>query len=248
MHNVESIQQQLAAAGDDRYRETYRRHGVRGELHGVSYATLNALAKAIRTDQALASALWDSGNHDARVLATMIADPGHMAVQDLVRWASDVDDAVLCDAYTGLVARTPHARALFLKWAASTNEWLGACAWSLLSGLARTDATLPDEFFQSQLNCIEREIHGRKNRVRYAMNGAVIGIGSRNAALRRAATEAATRIGVVRVDHGDTGCKTPDAVPYIEKIWARKAGKTRKSVSAESRAPGSAARTARPAV
>jgi hypothetical protein len=24
------------------------------------------------------------------------------------------------------------------------------------------------------------------------------------------------------VDHGDTACKTPDAVSYIEKMWARK--------------------------
>lgn len=33
--------------------------------------------------------------------------------------------------------------------------------------------------------------------------------------------ETAGRIGTVEVDHGETGCKTPAARPYIEKMWAR---------------------------
>lgn len=222
MHNVTDVQQQLAAAGTDRCRTIYRRHGVQGDLYGVSYAAQKSLAKKIKTDQPLANALWESGNHDARILATMIADPQRMTVRELERWAKDLDNSVICDAFIGLAARTAHARVLFERWADSPNEWLGACAWTLLSAHAYADNTEPDEFFLQQLEIIEREIHDRQNRVRYAMNGTVIGIGSRNPALRRAATAAAKRIGKVHVDHGDTGCKTPDAVPYIDKIWARK--------------------------
>ena len=54
------------------------------------------------------------------------------------------------------------------------------------------------------------------------MNSAMISIGSRNEVLRVAATEAARRIGKVYIDHGETYCKTPDAVTYIEKAFARK--------------------------
>jgi hypothetical protein len=54
------------------------------------------------------------------------------------------------------------------------------------------------------------------------MNNALIAIGGRNEALRKQATAAAKRVGKVDVDHGDTACKTPDAVSYIEKMWARK--------------------------
>ena len=39
------------------------------------------------------------------------------------------------------------------------------------------------------------------------------------------AIKAAKRIGKVTVDHGDTDCKTPDAVAYIQKVKARKAEK-----------------------
>ena len=30
----------------------------------------------------------------------------------------------------------------------------------------------------------------------------------------------------MEVDHGLTGCKTPEAIPYIERIWERKSRKS----------------------
>jgi hypothetical protein len=54
------------------------------------------------------------------------------------------------------------------------------------------------------------------------MNNVVIAIGIRNPMLEEAAVEAAKRIGPVEVDHGETGCKTPEAVSYIAKTNARK--------------------------
>jgi hypothetical protein len=59
------------------------------------------------------------------------------------------------------------------------------------------------------------------------MNSAVISIGARNAALEGKAIAAAKRIGKVEVDHGETGCKTPDAVEYILKMKAHRAAKSR---------------------
>ena len=59
------------------------------------------------------------------------------------------------------------------------------------------------------------------------MNNAVINIGVRNSRLQRKTIAAAKRIGKVEVDHGETGCKTPDAVSYIKKTVAYKK-KTRK--------------------
>ncbi|MBI3856045.1 MAG: DNA alkylation repair protein, partial [Planctomycetes bacterium] len=69
---------------------------------------------------------------------------------------------------------------------------------------------------------IEKEIHGSANFARHAMNGALIGIGICKPSLRRKAIEAAKRIGRVEVDHGETSCKTPDAVATIGKASQRK--------------------------
>ena len=49
------------------------------------------------------------------------------------------------------------------------------------------------------------------------MNSALIGIGMRSDSLERKAIAVARRIGTVVVDHGLTGCKTPDAASYIPK-------------------------------
>ncbi len=99
----------------------------------------------------------------------------------------------------------------------------------MLCSLARSDDELPDDFFEAQLAVIEDEIHGRKNRARYAMNSALMNIGGRGRRLKRKAIAAAERIGKVEVDHGETSCKTPDAAPYIEKMWARKAAQAAKA-------------------
>jgi hypothetical protein len=54
------------------------------------------------------------------------------------------------------------------------------------------------------------------------MNNALIAIGCRNPTLTKRALAASKRIGKVEVDHGETGCKTPDAAEYIQRTLARK--------------------------
>ncbi len=70
----DEVLSELEAMGTTQNRKIYARHGVQGEMFGVSYGNLKQLKKRIRKDQALAQALWASGNHDARILATMLAD------------------------------------------------------------------------------------------------------------------------------------------------------------------------------
>ena len=183
----------------------------------VLFAPLGKLAKKLKSDNALAGELWASGNHDARILATMIADPAATTGAQLDKWIRDVDNYVLADAFAGLASRTPVARKKMEKWTRSTHEWVGRIGWGMLTRLAMADSTLTDGDYERYLEEIERRIHGSKNRVRDAMNMAVIAIGLRGGQFEKKAVAAAKRIGKVEVDHGETGCKTPDAVEYIGK-------------------------------
>ena len=190
-------------------------------MFGVSYAHLTKIQKRIKTGHELAGELWASGNHDARVLATMIADPGAATLALINAWKKDLDNAVLTDAFSGFVAETSHARARMEQWTRSKHEWAGRAGWLLLARLARTEKSPSDAQLTGYLRTIERDIHGSKNRVRDAMNSALISIGARNAALEKKAIAAARKIGKVVVDHGETGCKTPDAEAYILKTRQR---------------------------
>ncbi len=67
--------------------------------------------------------------------------------------------------------------------------------------------------------------------VRYQMNGFVIAVGCYVKPLSKNAIEAATKIGPVTVDMGDTACKVPFAPDYIRKVEERgTVGKKRKTV------------------
>jgi 3-methyladenine DNA glycosylase AlkD len=219
---VQEALAELEAAGTDQNRKIYRRHGVRDPLFGVSHANLRALVKRIKVDQPLAEQLWATGNHDARVLATMIADPRHLTEPLAEQWATTLDNYVLTDALADLIGRSTLTRMFMERWTDSPEEWRGRAGWHLLARLAMADPALPDDFFAPYLTTIEREIHGLKNRVRDAMNNALIAIGIRDDALERQAVAVAERIGTVQVDHGQTNCKTPAAAAYIAKVRQRR--------------------------
>jgi 3-methyladenine DNA glycosylase AlkD len=214
----------LEEVGTEQNRKIYRRHGVQNPMYGVSVAELKKLHKQIKRDHELAQALWATGNHDARQLAAMVADPAQATDAEAEAWVRDLGNYVVTDSLSGYVAQTPLARAKMEQWTRSDDEWIGTAGWNLLTHLAMYDRDLPDSFFEPYLQVIERDIHSRKNRVRYAMNNALIAIGIRGGALTDKATAAAERIGLVEVDHGETSCKTPDAASYIAKALARKAG------------------------
>ena len=219
------VSRELKKLGTAQNRKVYGRHGVREPMHGVSFANLKALKKRIKIDHEMAESLWASGNHDARVLATMVADSESFRAIELERWVRDVDNYVVADAFSSLVSRTPFAEAKAEKWLRSRKEHIGQVGYNLLSYLAMGPAELPNSYFVEHLKRIEARIHGSANRVRHAMNQALITIGLRNPALKRRALAAAKRIGALEVDHGETSCKTPDPVAYIAKVERRRAAK-----------------------
>ena len=219
------VLKELKALGTEQNRKVYARHGIAGDMYGVSYANLTKFKKKIKKDHKLALSLWASGNFDARVLATMVADPSQLKSTELEAWSKDLTNYGVMDAFAALVKQTAYAQTKMEKWTKSKKEFIGACGWQLLSHLAQQDDKLPDTFFANYLKTIERDIHSSKNRTRYSMNSALIGIGMRSSGLEKKATATATRIGKVEVDHGETGCKTPDAVSYIKKAREYKLGK-----------------------
>lgn len=215
--NCQSLLKELESLGSAQTRKTYCRHGVDTPQFGVSYKSFGMLKKRLKVNHPLALELWATGNHDARVLATMIADVGALTAAQAESWVKDVGNAPITDALAGLVCRSRVARQKAEKWMRSKKEWIGRAGWQVLARLALDDKKLDDDYFAAYLPTIEAGIHTAKNRTRDAMNMALIAIGVRSASLRKLALSAAKRIGKVEVDHGDTNCKTPDAAAYIAK-------------------------------
>ncbi len=215
--NANVILGELEALGTEQARKTYMRHGVSDNTFGVSYSDLGKFQKKLKTNHDIALDLWDSGIHDAQVLALMIADPQQADSKMLDTWSRTLNNYAITDAFVGYVAKTRFAQQKAELWMQSDGEWISTSGWNLLGSLATADTTLPNSYFVDYIATIERDLHASKNYTRYAMNNVLIAIGTRNPALQANAVAAARRIGKVQVDHGLTNCKTPDAASYIQK-------------------------------
>jgi DNA alkylation repair enzyme len=228
--SLAEVMSALEKAGSAQTRKTYARHGAVGPMFGVSFADLKVLVKRIKVDHDLAHALWNTGNLDARMLAVKIADPRLMSPKDLDRWALDTGRG--CDAYLAhLAAGVSRADA----WLKSKSEAQRRCGWMLSGVLANLDPRIPADWFARHIAIIRDNIHEAPNHEREVMNRALISIGGRDAAMRKAALLAAKRIGPVSVDHGDTACETPEAAAHIEKAWAYALSKGFESPAAQER-------------
>ncbi|EEM89237.1 DNA alkylation repair protein [Bacillus thuringiensis serovar vazensis] len=218
---LEEVMRQLEEYGTEQNRKTYKNHGAKEPLFGVSFANLKLLKKKIKKDHDLAISLWETKNMDAMTLATMILDPKKVTTELLNKWVQEVDYYCLMDVLMTAICTSPIAIERMEEWTKSDDEWIGRAGWSLLANIAIKNKTLQDDSFSPYLEEIKENIHNEKNRKREAMNSALIAIGIRNEDLEQTAIEIAREIGKVQVDHGATSCKTPDAESYIKKARER---------------------------
>lgn len=223
MSDLQDILARLQLVGTSQNRKVYARHGAAEPIFGVSYKDLGSIAKRLGTNHALAAELWDCGNHDARVLALRVADAAAMSKTRARRWLRAVDNYILAEGLGGLLAQSPLARELSDGWRDSPSEWPASVGWFIVACTAEQTEVWSADDLRALVTQIEAEIAERPNRVRHEMNGALIAIGLRDESVRRMVLDAAGRLGPTRVDHGETGCKTPDIAPYIERTLAHRA-------------------------
>jgi 3-methyladenine DNA glycosylase AlkD len=219
---------QLQKLGKPKTVAIYTKHGVTGACYGVNYGDLKPLAKKVGKNQTLALELWKSGVHDARIAATMIAEPQKMSRADIETWVGDCNNYVLTEAVAAVAAAMPEALEIARDWIARKDEWQTTAGWNVI-GILASKGGVSKEDGRALLEHIEKAIHRQPNRTRHAMNGVLIGLGGYVDALRPRALAVAKAIGKVDVDHGETGCVTPDAAGYIAKLQAHRAGKAARS-------------------
>jgi 3-methyladenine DNA glycosylase AlkD len=174
-----------------------RRFGIvsQAEQLGVGVTRLREIGRPHRRDHELALELWDTGIHEARVLAAVIDDPRRVTRGQMESWARGCDNWGLTDAICfGLFDRTPFAEEKARAWSERSGEFVKRCGFVLVAGLAVHAKELPDQVFLRFLPLIRREANDDRNFVRKAVNWALRQIGKRNPRLRRAAVAEAKAI------------------------------------------------------
>ncbi len=169
--------------------------GGAGRL-GVSMPVLRALGKEIGRDHPLALELWRTGVPEARILASLVADPARMTSAQADRWVRDLDSWDVCDQLCmNLLETVPFARVKVRQWARRSREYERRAAFALLACMAWHRKNDPDEWFVGTFPLIRAAATDERNYVKKAVSWALRTIGKRNRRLRREALAEADRIG-----------------------------------------------------
>ncbi len=165
------------------------RFGIRGKnILGVPKPLLDKMARGIGKNHELALKFWDSGIHEARILASLVDDPGLVGPSQMEKWVKDFDSWDICDCCCGhLFDQTRWAVRKIFQWSRRKNEFEKRAGFVLMAGLAVHDKKAKDRLFLSFFPVIRREAKDERNFVKKAVNWALRQIGKRNLFLNRAA-------------------------------------------------------------
>ncbi len=199
MTSVDEVLQQLEENASPDARQGMARFGMTVDQRlGVSVPDMRRLAKAIGRDHDLALALWATGVAEARIVATMIADPGQMSEAQMDDWVKDIDSWDVCDqACMNLFEKTPFAWQKIHEWSKRDEEFVKRAGYALIACLAWHDKQAADERFVQLMPVIVQGATDDRNFVKKAVNWALRNVGKRNWHLNAVAIETAQEIGQI---------------------------------------------------
>lgn len=186
---------QLKAEASQQNREGMARFGITiDNAFGISVATIRKIAKPYKKNHQLALELWQTGWHEARILASIIDDPNLVTPAQMGSWMRDFNSWDICDQVCSLFDKTPYAVAKIKEWTQLKPEFQKRAGFALMAELAWHSKTEPDQTFINLLPIIEREAWDGRNFVKKAANWALREIGRRNKNLNQEAMKIAEKI------------------------------------------------------
>ena len=172
---------------------------VTPKAFGIPAPVLKNLAKEIKKQtgdrHALALKLWETGVHEARIIAYLIDDPKEVTENQMEAWAADFDNWAICDGACGhLFCRTEFAYEKAFAWAQRDAEFVKRAGLVLPAWLAVHDKRAPDERIAEFLPLLESQAHDERNFIKKAVNWSLRQIGKRSLYLNRLAVRTAEKI------------------------------------------------------
>ena len=193
---VPEILKQLQAAGSERKRAAAIRVGIpMDKAYGASVGDVRLIARALKGRHELAQPLWATGVHEARVLATMLADPKTITRGVIERWQRDIVSWDLCDHLCGnLVRHRADAAQLVRRWVGSPSLYVRRSAFAVIAELAVHGKDIDDDTLADFAQLVVEHAGDPRPHARQAASWALRSIGKRDAAGHDRALAAATEL------------------------------------------------------
>ena len=193
---ADEIIAELRSQQNDHNRAGMARFGINTERAlGISVTQLRQMAKRIGKSHELAAQLWDSGIHEARILASIVDEPSAVTAEQMEAWAAEFNSWDIVDQVCGnLFDKTPYAWDKAAEWTDRPEEFVKRAGFSMIAYMAVHLKRTDDREFERFFPIIEREASDDRNFVKKAVNWALRQIGKRSDYLRPQAIACAERI------------------------------------------------------
>jgi 3-methyladenine DNA glycosylase AlkD len=211
---------QLKSLGDEKVRARNTRNGAGKNQFGVQLGDIRKLAAKIKTDDRLATALWETGNLDARLLAILLFKPDSLSRKEMDRKVRSASFAQVADWLNSYVVKNhPDKESLRQAWMEDDDPWAARAGWSLT---AERVAKNPDGLdLPALLDRIESEMGDAASAVQWTMNACLATIGIHFPKHRKRALAIGEKLGVYRDYPVSKGCTSPFAPIWITEMVRR---------------------------
>ena len=189
LKKLKSLSNPKAVAGMARF-------GINPEkTYGISIPVLRKMAKEIGKNHNLALKLWDSGIHEAKILASMIDEPEKVTKKQMDEWIKNFDSWDVCDqCCMNFFSKTPYSWEKAKKWTNRKKEFEKRAGFALIACLAWYEREAHDKKFEQFFPLIKKHASDNRNFVKKAVNWSLRQIGKKNMNLNKIAIKTAKDI------------------------------------------------------
>jgi 3-methyladenine DNA glycosylase AlkD len=210
----------LESLGTEKMRDFNTKRGVGPNQFGLKMGDIRGVANKIKSDHTLALELWDTGNIDARFLATLIIDPKKLSKDELTKMVKSEKFPHVADwLYSYVIKDYPDTEPLRIAWLKSADAMCARAGWSLTSGCVARNPDVLD--LPAILDRIESEMPTAAPEVQWTMNSTLANIGIKFPEYRERALAIGEHLGIYRDYPVSKGCTSPFAPIWINEMVRR---------------------------
>ena len=216
----DEVMAKIQSLGTEKGRKINERNGVSQAQFGAKMGDLRGIAKEIGSDPELVVTLWNSGNFDAQMVATLLMKPKALDLADVEELVAGIESVPLADWFVSYVVKQHSQKeALREPWMRSAHEITARLGWSLT---AERICKTPDGLSLSGLlDRLDQEMPAAPTVVQWTMNYCLAEIGINFPEFRARALEMGERIGAFRDYPTPKGCTSPFAPIWIAEMVSR---------------------------
>lgn len=217
---VNEILNHLQSLGNEKVRAHNLKFGAGRNQFGVKMGDIRTLAKKIKTNHLLALELWETGNVEARFMATLIIDPKQLSIEEVDRLVRSEKFPHIADWFSAYVVKVhPENETLREMWMKSNDPMAARAGWSITAD--RVAKKTPGLNHAALLDRIEAEMPTATPETQWTMNTTLAQIGIHNPQLRSRALAIGEKMGIYRDYPVSKGCTSPFAPIWINEIVRR---------------------------